>query len=103
MLLEDMNISRLTNHAEHFKGGKLREQATKSEKHRIGNYDNSQQKLGGVTRSQFQQKLQHLDQLVFYLSCSVTIKKLVGSSSQSKGFILGTQTYKLVPIMSIKI
>jgi len=56
MLLENMNISRLITHAQHVEGDKLREQAKENKKARTGNYDYSQQKLGGGNRSQFQQK-----------------------------------------------
>ncbi|KAK4726764.1 hypothetical protein R3W88_031681 [Solanum pinnatisectum] len=56
MLLEDMNISRLITHAQQVEGDKLREHAKKNKKARIGNYDYSQQKLGGGNRLQLQQK-----------------------------------------------
>ena len=38
MLLGDMNISRLMNHAQQVKGYKLREQAKENNKARNGNY-----------------------------------------------------------------
>jgi len=42
LLLEDMNISRLMNHAQRVEGDKLGEQAKENKKAMIGNYDNSQ-------------------------------------------------------------
>lgn len=78
MLHEDMNISRQMSHAQHFEGDKLRDRAKKNKKARIGNYDNSQQKLGGVISCSFSKirRLQHLHHLVFHLPSFVTIKKL---------------------------
>uniref|UniRef100_M1DLE3 Gag-pol polyprotein n=1 Tax=Solanum tuberosum TaxID=4113 RepID=M1DLE3_SOLTU len=51
MLLENMSISRLMTHAQQVEGNKLREQAKENKKARTGNYDYSQQKLGGGNRS----------------------------------------------------
>ena len=51
MLLGDMNISRLMTNAQQVKGDKLREHDKENKKARIGNYDYSQQKLGGENRS----------------------------------------------------
>ena len=56
MLLGDMNISRLMNHALQVEGGKIREQAKENKKARTGNYDYSQHKSGGGNRLQGQQK-----------------------------------------------
>ena len=56
MLLGDMNISRLMNHALQVEGGKIREQAKENKKARTGNYDYSKQKSGGGNHSQGQQK-----------------------------------------------
>ena len=56
MLLGDMNISRLMTHAQKVEGDKLREQAMENKKARTGNYDYSQQKMGGGNLSQGQQK-----------------------------------------------
>ena len=39
MLLEDMNIYRLMNHAQQVEGDKLREQAKENKKASAGNYD----------------------------------------------------------------
>ncbi|KAK4726823.1 hypothetical protein R3W88_031740 [Solanum pinnatisectum] len=52
MLLKDMNISRLMTHAQQVEGDMLREQAKDNKKARTGNYEYSQQKLGGGNRSQ---------------------------------------------------
>ena len=46
-LFGDMNISSLMTHAQQVEGDKLREQAKENKKSRTGNYDYSQQKLGG--------------------------------------------------------
>ncbi|KAK4729901.1 hypothetical protein R3W88_022889 [Solanum pinnatisectum] len=51
MLLENMSISRLMTHAQQVEGDNLREQAKENKKARTGNYDYSQQKLGGGNRS----------------------------------------------------
>ena len=51
-----MNISRLMTHAQHVEGDKIKEQAKENKKARNGNYDYSQQKLGGGNHSQSQQK-----------------------------------------------
>ena len=50
MLLTDMNIARFMTHAQQVEGDKLREQAKENKKSRTGNYDYSQQKLGGGNR-----------------------------------------------------
>ena len=52
MLLGDMNIFRLMTHAHQVEGNKLREQVLKNKKARTGNYDISQQKLGGGNQLQ---------------------------------------------------
>ncbi|KAK4715098.1 hypothetical protein R3W88_021005 [Solanum pinnatisectum] len=56
MLLENMSISRLMTYAQQVESDKLREQAKENKKAKTGNYDYSQQKLGGGNRSQGQQK-----------------------------------------------
>ena len=56
MLLGYMNISRLISPAQQVEGDKLREWAKENKKSRTGNYEYSQQKLGGRNRSQGQQK-----------------------------------------------
>ncbi|KAH0725447.1 hypothetical protein KY284_001312 [Solanum tuberosum] len=56
MLLKDMNISKLMNHAQQAEGDKLWEKAKENKKARTRNYDYSQQKAGGGNSSQFQVK-----------------------------------------------
>ena len=56
LLLGDMYIYRLMTHAYKVEGDKFREHAKKNKKARTGNYEYSEQKLGGGNCSQSQQK-----------------------------------------------
>uniref|UniRef100_M1DZ91 Retrotransposon gag protein n=1 Tax=Solanum tuberosum TaxID=4113 RepID=M1DZ91_SOLTU len=55
MLLGDMDISRLMNHAQKVEGDKLRKMDKDNRKARTGNYEYSQQKSGGGNPLTFQQ------------------------------------------------
>lgn len=56
MFLEDMNNSRLMNHAHQVEGAKFKEQGMDNKKDMARNYKYSQQKLGGGNHSLLQNK-----------------------------------------------
>uniref|UniRef100_M1AKM7 Gag-pol polyprotein n=1 Tax=Solanum tuberosum TaxID=4113 RepID=M1AKM7_SOLTU len=99
MLLGDMSISRLMTHAQHVEGDKLREQAKKTNKARISNYEYSQKKSDGGNRSQFQQK----SSIPAPSSASVPSprfrndQKGRASGSKSQRSVSGTKTYPTCP------
>ncbi|XP_015068820.1 uncharacterized protein LOC107013423 [Solanum pennellii] len=72
MLLGDVNMPMLMNHAQHVESDKIREHAKENKKAKTRNYNYTQQKSGSGNRSQSNQKLypqQPLHQLVLYPPC----------------------------------
>ena len=99
MLLGDMNISSFMNYAQQVEGDKLREHAKDNKKARTGNYDYSQQKLGGRNHSQNQQKFS----APFTSSTSVPSsknrydQKVRAPGSNSQGSVSSTNSYTTIP------
>ena len=89
MLLGDMNISRIMTHAQQVEGDKLREKDKENKKARTGNYDLSQQKLGGGNRSQSEKKFS----TPIPLSASVPSSK---NRHDQKGKALGSMSQGIV-------
>ena len=86
-------------HAQHVEGDKIKEQAKENKKARNGNYDYSQQKLGGGNCLQGQQKFSALDPSLASVSSSKNRYDHKGRApgSKSQGSVSGTKTYPTYP------
>ena len=99
MLLGDMNISSLMTRVQQVGGDKLREHDKENKKDRNGNYDYSQQKLGGGNRLQGQQKFSAPVPSSTNVSSSKNMydQKNRAPGSKSQGSFSGTKTYPTCP------
>ena len=103
MLLGDMNISTLMTRAQNVGGNNLTEQSKVNKKASIGNYDHSQQKLGGGNRSQGQHKFSApaLSSTSISSSKNSYDKKGTTTGSKSQGSFSGTKKRGMFWVRSI--